>query len=1660
MMFLFGSSFVFGQHDFSINQAELNGTKGNSLGDFEKIEVPKRGLFRKFVEDQRKIQLVNLPKNKSIRLIVKGKQSGMLKALNDLKWAEVKTYQGTDVTQYLFSCHSSNVFMRLPSTGGYYLSVFFPHSPTIQPSKKNDHYDPEPNSDGDFLIKDVLIGGDCFDVNNFSLSGRSTSSGTFSSGLSSIGIDEGVILGTGDVSLGVGPNNRTDEGSDDGINSNDPDLQQMVSELFQGSNQPIFDATILEFEFTPTVDSVTFEYVFASEEYCDFVNSEFNDVFGFFISGPGINGAFSNNGENIAVVPGTNDYVSINTLNINTNAPFYVDNVPIGQPQSQAGGGCTTEPITPSPTTDFIEYDGFSVPLQAVANVVPCETYTIKLAIADVNDGLFDSGVMLKAGSFQAGGTALLDVESDLGNNVFIQGCSSGGFTVRRGNTNNFDEPFEVTLSIDPSSTAEPGVDYEPFDTVVVIPAFSMEVLVDLVTLPQFEYDGEEKTIILELDNSCSCETEELVIIIEPVPPLESDLQGDTVCIGSPVFFDPSEEVYPGVEYEWSDGQSGPAITVYPIESGFYYLTLSNVCEELIDTAYIEVVDEPKAILNVDTVICEEDLANIDLEILFEGLGPFSFSYTINGNSYLIDDYLDSVYTIPIDHRDTGNYRINFISGFLDCQGDIEGGGELQFRTLNFQAVVEDASCGGNADGRIEIIPDSASLPYEFVWANGSVNSVRDSLPIGQYDLTLTDGPGCSLDTSFQIEESTDVDYSAELMQRPSCGKANGALRLRLDSSDFQSIRWNTGDSSLILDSLGPGMYTYFIETFTECDIEDSIRVPLAPPLPQIQVDTIWPIQCNRDTGRIFTEVEALRPWSLRWISGDTTQNLSATSAGSYQLVITDSVGCVDSLEAMLPVDTVAPIIQLPDPAILSCVDSSLTLSFDSTLWENVQLSWRNNMDSIISRSNSRIHIFDAGQYSVELLDTINGCLTSELLRVENSEPPAMQLMPYDTLSCNQTSVDVSLSNISPHLRFFLIDGVLGDTLNQGTRSGFTLSNPGSYVILAVDTLSNCKADTAFQIRENLASPSILLPDALTLRCIDSILNIEANIQGNNTYNYEWTNASNEVLSSEFNVPSSTINFETATPGLYTLTVIDSKTGCVSSESIEVIADTDLPLVAVQSQGRITCGQSSVQVFSQGSSSGPRFNYRWLSEDGLLFEEGVDQVSIDSPGSYILQIQNTDNGCINQQDFTIEEDLRPPPLTADLGEPFSCARPIVEWEYIGADSIPVDISWFHNLNLVGDTTVLRLTADQTETMYTLRVRRLDNECVDSLTISPQWDTLSPIAVIDSVPTLPCSNNAVTLSAANSSPQGGLAFEWRTNGDVLGRTPELAVTQAGTYEVWVESDQNGCADSLSATVRTEPIVDFDLAIDPLLCTRPFGQVEITAIDGGTPPFQFSINNSSFSSENSFTQLEAGLHEISLIDALGCTAEKTVVLDSLQDLEIDLLAELTLNYNEEYQIDLSLNRTEDEIASVEWTPEDQLSCSQCLFPLLIGRLDQDIRVFVEDIYGCTDEATLRLLVELDPQIFIPNVFSPNGDGINDTFFPNAGPTIVNVPTMMLFDRWGNLLFEQRNFPPNNPQMGWDGRYKGKVLDPAVFAYLIKVELVTGEIISLTGDVTLVK
>ena len=223
-----------------------------------------------------------------------------------------------------------------------------------------------------------ILAGPGVQISNATINGPSNYYSSFAATGTNLGLSSGVLLTTGNGNIAIGPNASDNAGTID-FNPGDQDLENIVG-------VSTYDAAVLEFDFIPQNDTLQFRYVFASEEYPEYVCSSFNDLFGFFISGPGITGA-----QNIALIPGTTIPVAINTVNNgipglyadptipcnNTYPAYYIDNT----------NGTT------------IEYDGFTTVLTALAVITPCQTYHLKIVITDAGDPAYDSGVFLEEGS-------------------------------------------------------------------------------------------------------------------------------------------------------------------------------------------------------------------------------------------------------------------------------------------------------------------------------------------------------------------------------------------------------------------------------------------------------------------------------------------------------------------------------------------------------------------------------------------------------------------------------------------------------------------------------------------------------------------------------------------------------------------------------------------------------------------------------------------------------------------------------------------------------------------------------------------------------------------------------------------------------------------------------------------------------------------------------------------------------------------------------------------------------------------------------------------------------------------------------------------------------------------------------------------------------------
>ncbi len=231
-----------------------------------------------------------------------------------------------------------------------------------------------------YLIQSVLLDDSPnIEILNYGLKGNKQATGILKNEMNIEGIPRGILLTTGHAMDAVGKNDKPNTGYNYYLPGN------KALSLLAGENT--YDALVLYFEFIPYMDSIGFSYLFASEEYPEYIEKGVNDVFAFFLQQENFGKAM-----NLAKIPGTGQVVSIDNINHTNNAQYYRDNSII-----DAGTQMTRDNYL----SFLIQYDGISNMLHAGARVIPGQKYTLYIAIADAGDAYYDTGVLLKAKSFQ-----------------------------------------------------------------------------------------------------------------------------------------------------------------------------------------------------------------------------------------------------------------------------------------------------------------------------------------------------------------------------------------------------------------------------------------------------------------------------------------------------------------------------------------------------------------------------------------------------------------------------------------------------------------------------------------------------------------------------------------------------------------------------------------------------------------------------------------------------------------------------------------------------------------------------------------------------------------------------------------------------------------------------------------------------------------------------------------------------------------------------------------------------------------------------------------------------------------------------------------------------------------------------------------------------------
>jgi len=335
--------------------------------------------------------------------------------------------------------------------------------------------------------------------------------------------------------------------------------------------------------------------------------------------------------------------------------------------------------------------------------------------------------------------------------------------------------------------------------------------------------------------------------------------------------------------------------------------------------------------------------------------------------------------------------------------------------------------------------------------------------------------------------------------------------------------------------------------------------------------------------------------------------------------------------------------------------------------------------------------------------------------------------------------------------------------------------------------------------------------------------------------------------------------------------------------------------------------------------------------------------------------------------------------------------------------------------------------------------------------------------------LTVSTDAIDIDGFNLSCNGGMDGTASANG-IGGVLPynfewsnmqtgeEVTNLSAGFYTVSI-TDFNGCVQTenitLSEPTPIEFIVDF---IDPNCDGFETGIVQLDSIWGGTAPYRFSLNDGAFDSTVTYQNLIASDYDFAIRDDNDCEVETTGTLIAPDIPVLFFGDDLSVALGCEIEIPVRTNNTN--LVDIRWTSLDNtIDCDTCLQPQVRPVNNGNYVLTVTSIDDCTTADSINITVNKIRDVFVPNAFSPNNDGINDFFFINANKSVALIRSFQVYSRWGELMYSENDLTPNDNTAGWNGLFQGKLMDSGVYLWVANVEYLDGEVIEMSGDVSLI-
>jgi gliding motility-associated-like protein len=982
--------------------------------------------------------------------------------------------------------------------------------------------------------------------------------------------------------------------------------------------------------------------------------------------------------------------------------------------------------------------------------------------------------------------------------------------------------------------------------------------------------------------------------------------------------------------------------------------------------------------------------------------------------------------------------------------------------------------CFGDTNGSLiaNVIVGGSIVPnpgpgYTFIWNQGGITTqtITNINPLlGSYAVTITDGNGCTATPAISPSQPNELTVEVVVTDAACSGINNGEIEATgmggaaAIPGDY-AYTWSTTptQTTQFATNLGIGTYTVTITDDNMCEATATGTVSAATII--FANSVVSDVQCNgADDGAIFHAPSVIGTnnggYTYLWSPNVSMMSSALPLApGTYTTTITDALGC--------NIDTTITIAE-PDALVIdgmvNTTDETCAVGGnDGTASVNVtggtpfpNGSYTYTWTCCVGVDANSVNNVPQGNYIVTIEDA-NNCDISATFTINPPTPP--MIVSFDSISVDCPSDTNGELTVNATEGNTPITGYSWTFPNGTNANGQTISNlgPGTYTV-TVTSADGCVAiDSAF-----LYAPEQLVlvqPLPTNPNCFGESSGTAAVQMSGGTmpYIYQWSaNAGNSTNSA---VPS-------LGAGTYTVTVTDDNmcdqvvTEIIleNPDSITIVF-TDITPVSCFDQV-VDCDGGATALASGGNAPSAIYTFSWSS--------GEIEVAMSSMASELCQglqtvVVTDENNCFN----VATVDIPAPPqlgLAPTLNEPSCFGASDGSITANGTGGVPAyTFEWGNGTT---DITLANISAGD----YPVTVTDMNGCEFETIVNLGEPEIL--IAFVDSTGNVTCSGDSdgfiqVDFTGGNGDP---MTYTW--SGGLNSTTNTVSGLAPGIYTVTIE-DANGCSAEVSQVI-TEPIPVFGFIPTPEepICNGDQTLLTVETAAGGVGgPYTFSIDGGPAQNIGTAISVFAGDHVVEISDGSGCTYTEDIFINQPPAILVNLGPDVEIQLGESLQLNAILSGSNVPIDSIIWTPMifDSTSCMNCLNPTISPLDDQLYTIEIFDINGCNGSDDIFVEVDKNRNVYIPNVFTPNGDGYNDEFQVFSGPGVTQINSMQVFDRWGELVFQRNNLSPAafpDVANGWDGRFRGKTMNSGVFVYLIEVTFDDGITLLYRGDVTLLQ